>query len=253
MGTAALRGVQKTEDGKAFLRDASKALGYTINVISGKMEAVLTAWGVLRENPDIDARVVSIGGGSIESADVQNGKISNAFAINAGALTLKKERRISGARPITNLRHKLEKAYKVEKVLYIATGGAFRAIGTAFSKGEVLSFKKVRAALLTFSTTPQKKLVDLSAKIAERAPQIQEVARALRTIGNIGGAKRMFFSKANICDGALYGFETRQDMTALISRPLDEQRPFYGRRLELVRPVSTQALYSRTTRGAIPA
>jgi exopolyphosphatase/guanosine-5'-triphosphate,3'-diphosphate pyrophosphatase len=85
VATAAAREAVNGED---FIDDAEKALGASIDVLTGKEEARYAALGVLASIPNADGLVGDLGGGSLELVDVSGGKIREGVTLPLGPLRL---------------------------------------------------------------------------------------------------------------------------------------------------------------------
>ncbi len=85
VATAAVR---ETVDSKDFITRASKALGQRIKVVTGDEEARLAAMGVLFGIPDAEGVVADLGGGSLELAQVSEGRILKTVTLPLGSLRL---------------------------------------------------------------------------------------------------------------------------------------------------------------------
>lgn len=85
---AATAAVRDAEDGPAFLAQAEKICGFTIDLLSGMDEARLAAQGVLSGIPDADGLVGDLGGGSLELVPVANGKSGPGATLPLGPLRL---------------------------------------------------------------------------------------------------------------------------------------------------------------------
>ena len=88
VATAAAR---EATNGKEFITAAEAALGHSVQVLSGKQEARLAAFGVVGAIPDADGIVGDLGGGSLELVDVRGGEQSNGVTLPLGPLRLMDE------------------------------------------------------------------------------------------------------------------------------------------------------------------
>ncbi|HUY67773.1 MAG TPA: hypothetical protein VMV79_00545, partial [Alphaproteobacteria bacterium] len=88
IGTAAMRAVERTKQGRAFHKKAERALGAKIAVISGIKEARLTAKGVMASLPRAKGICGDLGGGSLELAAIRRGRIGHTATLPLGSLTL---------------------------------------------------------------------------------------------------------------------------------------------------------------------
>lgn len=91
VATAAVRNVQHTPAGQDFIGQMGRKLGHPIRVISGIDEARLSALGVMQHLPVVNGIVADLGGGSLELALIENGKITAAISIPLGTHTLASE------------------------------------------------------------------------------------------------------------------------------------------------------------------
>lgn len=80
--------VREAADGADFIGEVSNVLGHTVQVLSGEEEALLAAEGVLSGIPDMSGWVADLGGGSLELAVVNDGKISHTVSHPFGPLRL---------------------------------------------------------------------------------------------------------------------------------------------------------------------
>ncbi len=85
VATAAAR---EAENGAEFVKNAEKALGNKIDVLTGKEEARFAALGVISSIPDADGLVGDLGGGSLELIDIKNGKLRDGITLPLGPLRL---------------------------------------------------------------------------------------------------------------------------------------------------------------------
>ncbi len=132
IGTAAMRMVAHTPAGKKFHRKAEQAFGYKIKIISGRMEARLTAIGVMSSLPKASGICGDLGGGSLELASISHGHIGHTVTLPLGSLTLAHE---SGRDPReaeklihTRLGH-VKWLGKTKANVFYPIGGSWRAVG----------------------------------------------------------------------------------------------------------------------------
>jgi exopolyphosphatase / guanosine-5'-triphosphate,3'-diphosphate pyrophosphatase len=85
LATAAAR---EAENGPDFIKQAKKALGVDVRILSGKEEARYAALGVLSSIPDADGIVGDLGGGSLELIDISKGKLNDGVTLPIGVLRL---------------------------------------------------------------------------------------------------------------------------------------------------------------------
>ena len=152
--TAALRNIANTE---AAVSEIQKKTGFFIDVLSGEDEAFLTFSGAAGEQDIYDGVIADIGGGSTELVLIKEGKPVQTASFPIGSLTAFV--RFVGKRPaereqIMALRQFVRKmiaekfakettakvlygiggaartAHELEKILYPASGGAFKTLET---------------------------------------------------------------------------------------------------------------------------
>lgn len=122
VATAAAR---DAENGDDFIDAAEKALGYSINVLSGKDEARYAALGVIAGIPDADGVVGDLGGGSLELIDVRGGKLYDGVTLPLGPLRLID---MSGS-DMSRARAMVDEYLASTKVLEVLKGRTFYAVG----------------------------------------------------------------------------------------------------------------------------
>lgn len=86
LATAAVR---DAENGPEFAQWIYDNCGFTVDIISGKTEAMLSAYGVMSAFPGADGLVGDLGGGSLELIHISKGKIKNWISLPIGPLRLK--------------------------------------------------------------------------------------------------------------------------------------------------------------------
>ncbi len=87
-GAVATAAARDATNGKEFVRDAEKALGQPIQILSGEDEAKIAAEGTLAGIPGADGVVADLGGGSLDMVKVKDGKIGAAATLPFGPLRL---------------------------------------------------------------------------------------------------------------------------------------------------------------------
>ena len=85
VATAAVR---EAVNGESFIDEAEMALGFNIDVLSGKEEARLAALGVIAGIPGADGIAGDLGGGSLELIDIKDGKLRDGVTLPIGPLRL---------------------------------------------------------------------------------------------------------------------------------------------------------------------
>jgi exopolyphosphatase/guanosine-5'-triphosphate,3'-diphosphate pyrophosphatase len=127
VATAAAR---DAENGDAFL-DRIREIGFEPEVISGEMEGVLAAEGVLSGIPDADGIIGDLGGGSLELAEVGGGKIGKSVSLPLGVLRLGEPGKKTEARVRATLRDALSETGLGKRGrgrTFYMVGGSWRAL-----------------------------------------------------------------------------------------------------------------------------
>lgn len=101
MATAAVR---EADNGTEFIRQAERASGARVEVLSGEMEAKLAAYGIRMGFPAPDGLAGDLGGGSLEVIDVARDVLKDADTLPLGGLRLidQTEGKIERALPLVD-------------------------------------------------------------------------------------------------------------------------------------------------------
>jgi exopolyphosphatase/guanosine-5'-triphosphate,3'-diphosphate pyrophosphatase len=121
VATAAVR---DATNGSYFLKRV-KAIGFTPEVISGEAEGALAGEGVLSAIPDADGIVGDLGGGSLELADIKDGRVLKSISLPFGVLRIGEP----GKKTEEWLRKELRKALKASGLDGRGRGRPFYLVG----------------------------------------------------------------------------------------------------------------------------
>ncbi|MEM1192717.1 MAG: Ppx/GppA family phosphatase [Pseudomonadota bacterium] len=127
IATAAVRDAR---DGDQFVA-AVEAMGFSINLLSGKREAELAASGVLSLKPAAHGFVGDLGGGSLELTGLSKGKIGGMGSLKIGPFQLMKQADNSLRAANSVVKKALGKADWLDEAptdIFYAVGGAWRTI-----------------------------------------------------------------------------------------------------------------------------
>lgn len=131
IAAVATAAVRDSENGPAFVERIEKACGFKVRVLSGATEARLSAYGVLSGFPGARGVVADLGGGSLELAAIEGGKIVEKTSLPIGPLRL-----LTGLEKYTS-HHAAEVAKALRTVAWLPqcqgqplymVGGAWRVI-----------------------------------------------------------------------------------------------------------------------------
>jgi exopolyphosphatase/guanosine-5'-triphosphate,3'-diphosphate pyrophosphatase len=158
-GTSALREAVNREE---FTSRAKNETGLTIEIVSGKTEAVLTFKGALQDlevdSPTI--ALIDIGGGSTEVSLVINGRLRKSTSLNLGSVRLTEQffpQNIINPDRIGNLEDFLEvnwnslKNWKFENSVLVGTAGTITTLAALDLKLNSYHYEKIHGHILTLA------------------------------------------------------------------------------------------------------
>ena len=122
IATAACRDAR---NGRAFISAAERILGSKIEILSGKREAQLTAYGVVSGIHKPDGIVGDLGGGSLELVDVRGQNVRRGLTLPLGGLALQD---LTG-RSIKKAEKLVEQAFSNLDIMNAGAGRTFYAVG----------------------------------------------------------------------------------------------------------------------------
>lgn len=214
MATAAIR---DAKDGQDFARYLEDTYDITVDIISGKKEARLGAYGVCSSMYKPDGITGDLGGGSLELVRVSDGQIGDHASLLLGSL-----RMIDETKGDRDKLHKLiEKRFselswlKGQKAQnFYAIGGSFRALARMHMEAHayplhILHEYKVAAdVFLEFvrqiAAMPENKLAKFPGSAAKRVPALPGAAIVLEHIIQHTNPEFVIFSASGIREGYLY-------------------------------------------------
>ncbi|QNG48847.1 Ppx/GppA family phosphatase [Sphingobium yanoikuyae] len=212
VATAAVR---DATNGAEFITRA-KAMGLTVELLSGAQEAIGAAMGVLSGIPDADGIVGDLGGGSLELARVRKGAVEQTISLPLGVLRLP-QIRAKGPRALDRCVAKmLEKAgWQAEPDLpFYLVGGSWRSLArfdmqlTHFPLPVVHQYEMsaARAEQLTriISHVDKGRLKQIPAMTGSRVPTLPDAAALLSVVVRQLKSSRMIVSAYGLREGLLY-------------------------------------------------
>ena len=220
IGTAAMRAVAKTKQGKTFHRQAEKALGHAITIISGREEARLTAQGLMAYLPKSVGICGDLGGGSLELAVINKGKILHTTTSALGTLTLLTETKGDALKTeaLTNQRLKEIKWLKSAKgQTFYAIGGSWRGVGRVMMQkigtpernvhGFSVTAKVAKSNAIAIAQQNPAAFRLMHPKISKRADIIPVAAATLAKLIDIIKPRQITFSGHGIREGIIRNAE----------------------------------------------
>ncbi|NIJ56320.1 exopolyphosphatase/guanosine-5'-triphosphate,3'-diphosphate pyrophosphatase [Pseudochelatococcus lubricantis] len=128
LATAAAR---DAANGPDFIAEAERILGYKIELLSGRREAQLSAYGILSGFHHADGVVGDLGGGSLELIDVIGNTVAQGITTKLGGLALQDVTGGSLKRAVRVIRDALADAAPLDALRgrnFYAVGGTWRAL-----------------------------------------------------------------------------------------------------------------------------
>lgn len=209
--------VRDAKNGALFVKKIEKKCGFRVNVISGKDEAKLSAYGILAGFPGADGLVGDLGGGSLELIQLKDGEPKEKISLPIGPVRV-----LDGAPGFSDehihfIEEELAKAdwiKELEAKPFYMVGGAWRALahlhifetnwplhvlhGYSFGPETCKNFcweieRKTLSTLKGIEAVPSKRLVTLPL-----------AARILREIIRIGNPSEIITSGYGIREGVMF-------------------------------------------------
>ena len=213
IATAAVR---DADDGKTFVKELERTHGVTIQIIPGKREAQLAAYGIFSSHWEAKGLAGDLGGGSLEVIGLHDTDIDMFDSLPIGPLRLLDQ--VGEDRD--RLRHMI--SAKLDKVKWLegldaahfyAIGGSFRSLGKVHMERtahplpllhdyEVAS-EELLPVLDEIAEWPEKKMKDLPVT-GKRQPQMPAAAMIFRELLRRSGAKTVVFSTSGVREGLLF-------------------------------------------------
>ncbi|MEJ7934503.1 Ppx/GppA family phosphatase [Sphingobium sp. AN558] len=212
VATAAVR---DAANGPEFIARAL-AMGLTVELLSGRQEALAAAHGVLSGIPGANGIVGDLGGGSLELARVRDGAVHETISLPLGVLRLP-QIRAKGAAVLERLvRKMLNKAdwTSAPSLPFYLVGGSWRALArfdmqlTHFPLPVVHQYEMTapRAEQLTriVSHVGRARLKGIPAMTGSRVPTLPDAAALLSVMVRQLGSSGLVVSAYGLREGLLY-------------------------------------------------
>ncbi|KTE17134.1 Ppx/GppA family phosphatase [Sphingopyxis sp. H115] len=242
VATAAVR---DAANGPDFIAAAAEA-GLKIRLLSGEEEAEAAGYGVLAAIPDARGIAVDLGGGSLELAEVADGKVGRCASFPLGVLrlpALRKDGQQAFERAIRKLLRDAGWPGGLTGLPLYLVGGSWRALSRldleltndplAVLDQHTLPRTALRRLVRATKRLTFEQLRAIPGMASNRAAALPDAAALLAALANIIDVPEMTVSSSGLREGLLYqalDFETRaQD-------PLIVAAEFEGRRLARFAP-----------------
>ena len=220
VATAAVR---EATNGEAFLEEI-RAIGFEPEVISGEMEGILAAEGVLSGIPEADGTVGDLGGGSLELAEVGDGKVGRSISLPLGVLRIGEPDRAAERRIRATLRAGLEATGILERARgrpFYLVGGSWRAlarldlISTEYPLPITHQYRmpasrpaELRRLIKSLDTTDPRSIPTLT---ASRIPTLPAAKLILSAVAEELEPSELIVSSFGIREGLLYHALTEEE------------------------------------------
>lgn len=214
MATAAIR---DAKDGAAFAQYLEKTYDVTVDIISGKKEAKLGAYGVSASMYKPQGITGDLGGGSLELVKINDGNIGDHASLLLGSLRMIDESK--GDR--ISLRKLIEKRFSELNWLddqqtdnFYAIGGSFRALAKMHMEANNyplhilheyrVDAKNFLAFVRDIGKLSPEKMEKLPGVAKNRIPALPGAAIVLEHIITLARPENIVFSASGIREGYLY-------------------------------------------------
>jgi len=222
IATAACR---DADNGPEFIAAAARICRKSIDVLTGRQEAMFSALGIVSGFHKPDGIVGDLGGGSLELVDVHGHKLTNGVTLPLGGLALKDLSEMSVKKAEKIVRKHLGEApvlRRGEGRTFYAVGGTWRALarihilqsgyplrvmhGYSLPAAEALDFARRLRRLAAANM-----LADIEVVADARRPLLTYAALVLEYIIRVARPKTIVFSTFGVREGLLYEMLPQQE------------------------------------------
>lgn len=215
IATAACR---DASNGPEFIAKAERICGVRIQILSGPLEAKLSALGVISGIHKPDGIVGDLGGGSLELIDVHGNRLRQGVTLPLGSLALQDLSHKSLKRAVRIVKTELADVAQLKaghNRAFYAVGGTWRALArihiiqSGYPLGVMHGYSISAAEALDFSRrlrrlAAQNMLADIEAVADARRPLLTYAALVLEHIIRVAKPKTIVFSTFGVREGLLY-------------------------------------------------
>jgi exopolyphosphatase / guanosine-5'-triphosphate,3'-diphosphate pyrophosphatase len=215
IATAACR---DATNGPDFIAKAERICGIKIEILSGPMEAKLSALGVISGVHKPDGIVGDLGGGSLELIDVRGNRVRGGVTLPLGSLALQDLAHKSLKRAERIVKNELTGIDRLKAGrgrTFYAVGGTWRALArihiiqSDYPLRVMHSYSIPAAEALDFAQRLRRlaatdMLADIEAIAEARRPLLAYAALVLEYVIRVAGPKTIVFSTFGVREGLLY-------------------------------------------------
>lgn len=214
IATAAVRDASNAAD---FVAAAAEVLGVPVAVLGGEEEARLSAQGVLAGFQDVCGVVADLGGGSLEVAEADGGRLGAAVSLGLGPLSLADlvgADRAAARLEIDRQLRELDWLVGGKPSTLYLVGGAWRALARvqmawasyplAVVHGYTLSKSEARALAARVARADPAKLAQLPGVARRRVESLPHAAAVLASLIEAAKPRAICFSAQGLREGLLF-------------------------------------------------
>jgi exopolyphosphatase/guanosine-5'-triphosphate,3'-diphosphate pyrophosphatase len=208
--------VRDASNGKDLLKVASQ-IGFDVMVLDGEEEAELTALGVISAIPDAKGIVGDLGGGSLELALVENGKVLDKYSFPLGVLRVA-DLRAKGKDKLKRQVRKMLKKTGWEKdgqqLPFYLVGGSWRSLARLdmYDSGYPLRVihhyemqpQRARRLVSQLARMSRDKLKAVPGLSTSRIPTLNDAAWLLSLLVRHFDSSKMVVSAYGVREGMLF-------------------------------------------------
>jgi len=214
LATAAAR---DASNGPAFLEQAQKAIGHKVELLEGRREAELAAYGVMSGFNNPDGVVGDLGGGSLELNDVRGRRMGKGTSLRLGGLALMDVSDRSPKKAAKIVRKALIDVPHLERLkgrTFYAIGGTWRALAKLHMRqrdyplnvmhGYVIPARDAADFASLVERVNADALANIASVAAARRPLLAYGAVVLEEIIRRAKPKEIVISALGLREGLLY-------------------------------------------------
>ena len=218
--TAAVRDASNGDD----LLKAAHEIGYDVAVLQGEEEAELAALGIISGIPDASGIVGDLGGGSLELAMIDKGKVLDRFSFPLGVLRVADLRAKDTDGLKTKIRKMLKKTgwdKKGQQLPFYLVGGSWRSL----ARLDMYDSKYPLPVIHNYEMEPQRarrlvsrlarlnkdKLKNVPGLSSSRIPTLNDAAWLLSMLVRYLDSSKMVVSAYGVREGMLFKNISKQE------------------------------------------
>ncbi|WP_417621383.1 Ppx/GppA family phosphatase [Parasphingorhabdus sp.] len=218
--TAAVRDANNSKE----LLKAAREIGYDVAVLQGEEEAELAALGVISGIPDAKGIVGDLGGGSLELAMVENGKVLERFSFPLGVLRVADLRAKGKDKLKRQVRKMLKKTgweKQAQALPFYLVGGSWRSLArldmfdSKYPLPVIHNYemepRRARRLVSRLAQLNKEKLKNVPGLSSSRIPTLNDAAWLLSLLVRYLQSSKMVVSAYGVREGLLFRNISKQE------------------------------------------